>query len=404
MKKILPICLVALYLIVGCKPNASVEEQTPSSTNMVTGLFERKGALANADEWAKTKAKVAELQLKIAAKPTDVKPMLQLAVIYISEARITGEHPYYYPAIISILDRVIAIEPANFEALVLKSSVKMSQHQFAEGKQLAEKAKVINPDNAYVYGILVDANVELGDYKAAVMHSDKMQSLKPSLESYARASYLREIYGDYKGAIAAMQLAVDAGLPGSEPYCWAATTLAELYVKTGQLDKAAAASQKVLAMRPSYAFAMCRLAEAELERKNYPVALALLDSAAAILPEFSFHERMADLYAAQGDTSKALLKYADVARMLNEDEHSGHTVALEKAKLYVKMNALDSATKYVQIELNKRPNNIDVNKTMAEISLLQKNAAAAKKHLALAQSTGNRDPELLALAKAIGKI
>ena len=44
----------------------------------------------------------------------------------------------------------------------------MSQHQFADAKKLAEEAKTINPDNAYVYGVLVDANVELGNYEEAV--------------------------------------------------------------------------------------------------------------------------------------------------------------------------------------------------------------------------------------------
>ena len=118
-------------------------------------------------------------------------------MIYLAEARITGEHPYYYPAILTILDGVLAMDPKNFEATTFKASVKMSQHQFAEASELAEKARLINPNNAYVYGVLVDANVELGNYEEAVEMSDKMQQLKPSLESYSRASYLREIYGNY---------------------------------------------------------------------------------------------------------------------------------------------------------------------------------------------------------------
>lgn len=403
MKQFLPLFVAFFSLLAGCKPNATVEVQNTGGSGTIAGLFERKGALSQAAEWEQTKLKVAELMLKVATNPRDVKPRLQLAVIYISEARITGEHPYYYPAIHNILDGVIALEPNNFEALVLKSSVKMSQHQFAEAKQLAEKAKGINPDNAYVYGILVDANVELGDYKAAIAHSDKMQALKPSLESYARASYLREIFGDYTGAKEAMELAVQAGLPGSEPYCWSAVTLAELYTKTGELEKAAETCRKVLSIRPSYAMALGQLAKIEMKKQRYPEALSLLDSAAAIMPEFSFHEMMADIYAAQGDKDKAQAKYAEVAKMLDEDEQSGHIVALDKAKLFVKMNEWDSANKYAQQEFITRPNNIEVNKELALIAQEQNNKTAAKKYLAVAQSTGSKDPELMALAAAIQK-
>jgi len=403
MKKFLPLYVALFSLIAACNSNTAAEGESTAGNSSIPTLFERKGAISQAAEWDKTRLKVGALMQQITANPKDVKPRLQLAVIYISEARITGEHPYYYPAILKILDGVIAMEPNNFEALVLKSSVKMSQHKFTEAKQLAEKAKALNPDNAYVYGILVDANVELGDYEAAVGHSDKMQALKPSLESYARASYLREIFGDYKGAIQAMQLAVDAGLPGSEPFCWSAVTLSELYIKTGNLPMAEATCRKVLALRPSYSFALAQLAEVAFKKKQYDVALNLLDSATAILPEFSFHELMADVYAAQGNTQKAQEKYAEVSRMLDEDEQSGHTVALEKAKLFVKMNAWDSAAKYVQEEHAARPNNIVVNREMALIQHEQKNIEAAKKHLAIAQRTGSKDPELLALAAAIQK-
>ena len=132
----------------------------------------------------------------------------------------------------------------------------MSQHQFSEARDLAEKARQINPSNAYVYGVLVDANVELGNYEEAVAMSDKMQALKPSLESYSRASYLREIYGNYPGAIAAMKLAVEAGLPGSEPQCWSKNTLGHLYETTGSLKDAGIEYDEILAMRPSYAFAL----------------------------------------------------------------------------------------------------------------------------------------------------
>jgi tetratricopeptide (TPR) repeat protein len=393
-----------LFTQVSCTEKKKAGSETAvstSSTSEIPALFERRGALASAVEWQRTREKVDDLQKKIRKESGDVKPRLQLAVIYLSEARITGEHPYYYPAILKILDGVLAIDPKNFEATTFKSSVKMSQHQFTEARELAEKARLINPSNAYVYGVLVDANVELGNYEEAVAMSDKMQQLKPSLESYSRASYLREIYGNYPSSIEAMKLAVQAGLPGSEPYCWSKNILGHLYETTGKLADAEQQYAGILSMRPSYAFALAGQARIQKARKEYDKALATLEKAAGIMPEFSFHEQMAEIYALQGEKEKAQKKFAEVAKMLDEDARSGHAVDLELCKLYTKSGKLDSAKVYGLKEYEKRPKNIDVNHALAWVYFNLNDLSKAQEHMQLALKTGNKDPELLQQAGAI---
>lgn len=376
-----------------------ISQQNPLE---IPSLLERKGELANAAEWEKTKQKTDELKAKLAAKPDDIKTRLQIATIFITEQRITGEHHFYYPAIEKILDGVLSIDPQNFEAKVYKASLRMSQHQFADAKKLADEAKTINPNNAYVYGILVDANVELGNYAEAVIMSDKMQALKPSLESYSRASYLREIYGDYTGAIEAMKLAVQAGLPGSEPQCWSRNVLGDLYYSTGNWSAAENAYAENLATRPSYAPSMGGLAKVETKKKNYKKALALLDSANAIMPQSSFEEQKADVYAAMGDTKKAADKYTEVQNMLVADANSGHhSVSLELARSFIKTKQWDDAKKYAMMEYNIRPKNIDVNNELAWIAYNQGDFVKAKEYLKTALSTGSKNPELLQRAAAI---
>ena len=377
--------------------------QNGSSNLEIPALFERTGDLAKAQEWQKTREKVDELKKKLAKDPNDVKVRLQIATIYLSEARITGEHPYYYPAVLKILDGVLYLNPNNFEATTYKSSVKMSQHQFSEARDLAEAARKINPSNAYVYGVLVDANVELGDYKQAIAMSDKMQALKPSLESYSRASYLREIYGDFEGSISAMKLAVEAGMPGSEPFCWSKKTLGHLYESTGELDKAQQQYDDILVVRPSYAFAYGGQAKILKEKKQYDKALEMLDKAAKIMPEFSFHEEMAEIYDLQGNHEKALAKYEEVALMLDEDAKSGHAVDLELCKLYTKAGKMDLALKHGLIEYKKRPRNIDVNHAMAVVAFKSNDFKKAKEYISVAMSTGSKDPELLMDAGKINK-
>ena len=103
MKKTLP--LLAFFaaaffvsaLTTGCnnseaKLKAYVNEQNPLE---IPDLLERNGELATAAEWSKTKEKTAELKAKLAAQPADIKTRLQLATIFITEQRITGEHHFY---------------------------------------------------------------------------------------------------------------------------------------------------------------------------------------------------------------------------------------------------------------------------------------------------------------------
>lgn len=381
------------------KLKAYVDDQNPMQ---IPDLLPRKGELANAAEWKKTQDKTAELKAKLNVNPDDVKTRLQLATIFITEQRITGEHHYYYPAIEKILNGVLSIEPKNFEATVYKASLRMSQHQFADALKTAEEAKNINPNNAYVYGILVDANVELGNYEAAIAASDKMQALKPSLEAYSRASYLREIYGDYPGAIAAMKLAVEAGLPGSEPQCWSRNVLGDLYFNTGKLAEAKAMYEENLFLRPSYAPSMAGLAKVETKMKNYTRAIALLDSANAIMPQSSFEEQKADVYVEMGDSKKAMEKYAEVQKLLVADANSGHhSVSLELSRSFIKTNQWDSAKKYAMMEYTIRPKNIDVNNELAWIAYNQNDIVKAKEYLKVAESTGSKNPEFLKRASVI---
>jgi tetratricopeptide (TPR) repeat protein len=389
-------------LSVSC--NNSAENQETAAMQDQSGipaLLERKGELAKAMEWKKTKAKVEELKAKIAQNPGDVKARLQVAVIYMAEARVTN-NSYYHQATIKILNDVLTIDPNNFEAYTYKASVAMSLHQFAQAKELAEKARSINPDNAYVCGVLVDANVELGNYAEAVAMSDKMQMLKPSLESYSRASYLREIFGNYDGAKTAMQLAVQAGGPGSESAEWARVTLADLYLNTGKLDSAEMLYQTSLEMRPDFTNAEIGLAKVEKARKNYDAAIAHTENAIRTISEAAYVSMLGELYELKGNKAKADEIKADVIRLLEERENEPndnilmpHNANRELANAYMSNNQLDKALRYAMNDLKLRPTNIDANELVGWIYYLQGNYAQAVPFADVMLSTNTQNANTL---------
>ena len=170
---------------------------------------------------------------------------------------------------------------------------------------------------------------------------------------------------------------------------------------TGQLDKAENEFKEILAIRPSYAFALGGQAKVQTLRKEYDKALATLAKASAIMPEFSFHEQMAEIYALQGNKEKAASAYAEVVKMLDEDAQSGHTVDLELCKLYAKTGQLDSAAYYGQKEFAKRPKNIDVNHALATVAFQKNDLKKAQEYVETAMRTGSKDPELLQQASQI---
>lgn len=383
---------------------AACSHQKVSKSNPTSGflpLKERNATLSNLVDWSTTKNKATQLLQAITLDSTDIKAKLLLAQLYMQEARITGEHPYYYPATMQILNSVLRQEPSNFEALAFKSSVLLSLHHFKEALQVGKQAQSVNSNNGFIYGVLCDANVELGNYQEAVAMSDQMQAIRPGLESYSRASYLREIYGDNAGAIAAMKLAFEAGLSGSEESAWAGNTLAQLYLNTGDLKNAEALSNFILEQRTNYGFSYNTLGEIELARKRYDKALVYFNKAIECLPEFSFYENKALAFEAIGKNDQAADIYKMTLKMLEEDAQSGHYADMDMAKVYLKLNRFDKALEYATVEYNRRPLNKDVNQTMAMVWYKKGDPTKAKKHLDIAMRMGTQNAELLKLAADI---
>jgi tetratricopeptide (TPR) repeat protein len=332
--------------------------------------------------------------------PANLKARLELAELYIAEARITGEHPYYYTAALKMINSILTRNPKDrnilFYALSLKASVQLSLHQFAEGLKTAEEAVAINPYNSAIYAALVDANVELGNYDEAVKMADKMVSIRPDLRSYSRVSYLREIYGDVKGAIDAMDMAVKAGFPGYESTSWARFTLGKIYENYGNQAYAEMQYQIALMERPDYPFALEGLAGIEMNKGNMKKAEDLLTKAAGIMPEISFHVSLAKLYLKTGQKAKAESETDKIIRMMAEDEKSGHMVDLEKAKVYLElMGDPDKALALAFNECKIRPKNIDVNLVVGKALIAKGRYAEARKYLQIASSTNSKNPELM---------
>jgi tetratricopeptide (TPR) repeat protein len=254
----------------------------------------------------------------------------------------------------------------------------------------------------------VDGNVEMGHYDSAVASADRMVSIRPDLRSYSRISYLREIYGDYPGAVRAMKMAVDAGAPGDEATEWARVQLGHLYEYTGDLRNAAMHYTIALDERPGYAYALAGLGRIELEQKNYGRAIAYYLKADSLVKDYSFKEELVEMYKLSGEPSKAdslsrvvIEGMSRDASSSQQDENLGHYADRELAYAYLKTGNFDKALEHALTEYNRRPGNIDVNETVAWVYYCKGDYVKALPFLHTAMKTKSKNPVLLCHAGLI---
>ena len=357
----------------------------------IPAMLERKTTLGSDNEKATILDTYNKAKDAIKKDTNDLQQYIKLASAFVAEGRITGNSNYYANAAVKMLNKVMANPHVNkdqaFQTLSLKSAVLLNMHQFKDALDAAKRGVALNDFNAGIYGALVDANVELGNYDEAVKDCDKMMSIRPDLRSYSRVSYLRQIYGQNAGAIEAMKMAVDAGIPGAEATEWARTTLGDLYLNTGNLDSAAIIYRTSLVYRPDYPFALIGMARVDKARKDYDGAIVYTKKAIGILSEGAFVSLLGELYELKGDATKATETYNDVVSLMEQADKEQttnavvkHNTSREMATAYLNAGNLEKAMVYAKTDLAMRPENIDANELISWIYYRKGDFANAKLH------------------------
>ena len=360
----------------------------------------RQGELASSSEWMNTQSAIKGLINEVNAHPENLKAKLQLALAYIQESRISGNHAYYDKTALQLLEAVLKKEPDNGNALCSKATVLLSQHHFSDALPIAQKVLKNNPYSSSAYGILTDAYVELGQYDEAVKMADQMVAVRPDLRSYSRVSYLREIFGDYPGAIEALKLAVSAGYPGLEQTSWTRVNLGHLYELNGDLPLAEMQYKITLLERPDYAFALAGLGRIEKAKGNYDAAIRFFEKAKTRIKDFSFDAELTELYRINNQPDKAIASAhaaIDALASINENDGKGHGhyADRELAHAYLDGYQYRLALTHALIEYNRRPDNIDVNQTLAWVYYKLGEYDDANKFIHVAMRTGSKNPVLL---------
>ena len=402
-KRVVYVTIFFLFVFATVFIILSSKKQRTENKPMFSELLYRSGAATEIAEWKLVKAKADELIKRLKNDPEDKRLLLTLASLYVNEGRITGNLSYYNDAALKCIETVLKNDPENFEALTFKSMILLSQHKFEDGLAVALQVQKKYPYNAFVYGLVIDGNVELGNYPAALEAADKMVSIRPDLRSYSRIAYLREIHGDIPGAIEAMKMAVDAGSPGDENTEWCRVQTGKLYEQLGKIKDAAMYYTIAADNRAHYPYAMAGLARIAIAEKDLTKAMSMYEKAFSLIPDHTFKEGMSEVYTLMGQEDKAKNVANEIMEQLqkissgNKDQNEDH----EMAHAYMGVNNYEKALEYALVEYNRRPENIEVNETVAIVYYAKGEYAKALPYIETALKTNCKNPELLCHAGLI---
>ena len=337
-----------------------------------------------------TEAHVSQLERRVESNPQDAEGLTLLGLAYQQRVRETGD-PTYYPRSEEALNRALRLVPDNDLAFTGLAALAASRHRFTDARRLARRALSLNPYSAPALGILGDAEVETGDYDGAFATFDKMAALKPTVASYARISYARELLGRSTSAIAAMKRAVSAAASTSEPAAWSLVELGNLYYNSGRLRPAARAYREALARFPGYHRAQAALGRVAAAQGRIDRSVALYDRALETVPLPEYAARLGETLTAAGRSAEAANAYELVEAMQRLLEANGARTELETALVDLDRNVrlVDALSRAREAYEERR--SIEAEDVLAWALLRNGKCGEALRHSKLALRLGTHD-------------
>jgi tetratricopeptide (TPR) repeat protein len=296
----------------------------PSAVDALAGIPERPETALD--------ARIQSLQetLRDGASYEQARAATLLGQAYLQKARETGD-PGYYPKAETLFQQALDADANEVEALVGLGTLALARHQFRDALAWGERAVAASPYHAPGYGVVGDAQIELGRYDEAIATIQQMVDLRPDLSSYSRVSYIRELMGDREGALTAMEQAATAGSGYPENIAWVRVQLGNLRFDGGDLAGAEHEYLTALAALPDYAPAVAGQARVAAARGELDRAAALYAQAVQSIPLPEFVVAYGDVLVAAGRPDEAAAQYALVAAIQQINASNGVDTDLELA-------------------------------------------------------------------------
>ncbi len=260
--------------------------------------------------------------LKTRAAPEKAENWVAVGDLLAQLQRDTGEIKYFDFAE-SVYQESLRIRPDFLGAMTGMAWVTGGRHDFKASIEWAKKAIAKDPDCVAAYGILGDAEVELGDYEAALDHYQKMMDLRPDLSSWSRGAHLLWIMGDKSKAQWLMNKAINAGAPFAENTAWCRARLATMLFHDGAILPAQNTIQKLIDQKTKNAHVLTIAGKIATAQKDYALAMTHYETILSAGPNQAAIAAIGDLHMLQGKKEEAEKFYAKLEHLHEHHHHGG---------------------------------------------------------------------------------
>jgi tetratricopeptide (TPR) repeat protein len=336
-------------------------------------------------------AQVTKWDAQVKATPRDTTAWVNLGDALMEKARETADIDYYNRAEVTYR-KALGIAPDQIGALDGMAWVTSGRHEFEQSQAWAHKAIAINPGDNAAYGLLGDADVEMGKYDDAFTHYQKMLDLRPDISSYSRGAHLLYLAGDTRKALALMERAWTTGAPYAENTAWCAAQIATMLFAIGALQPAEQVANEAYKRCPNSYHVLIALGKIRAARQDYPGAIAAYEKAVEITPQHDALVALGDLYSLTGKPDEAKRRYDLVEAVYRMNKRLGMRGDWAMALFYANHDRnLPEALHLVQEEYRTRPN-VAVEDALAWCLYKNGRVAEAREHAGRALRHGTPEP------------
>lgn len=370
----------------------------------IAALFMGACSLAATEDANPTDMEITYWERRAEKDPADYIAPQKLGEAYTQKSRETGDFSYLSKAE-GVLKKSLAIKPKHTPSMNSMAYVFCLQHRFKEAIELSEATLKAAPDDAFSFGILGDAWMEIGDLEKCETNYVKAMELAPGVFSYSRWANLQFMRGSIPEAIAFYKQALDDAqrkTRASTHVAWCQVQLGYTYFRIGKLDKAEEYYKAAMESFPSGNLALEYMAELRGAQDKFDEAAALYEKAIALSPRPDNYQALGDLLAFANQPEKAAPMIANAEKLYMEAVNKGNIHYFHHlAGLYSDSRKLpDEAVRWAQRDLSVRQG-VYAQDCLAWALYNKGKFAEAAEAMKKALSNGTRDSHLFYHASMI---
>jgi tetratricopeptide (TPR) repeat protein len=255
-------------------------------------------------------ARIAAAQQQVLAKPQSTVSYDNLAAALIRKARDYRDQTLYAKANTAV-DQALKLSKDDYDAQKLRAAILLGMDQPTDALALATSLHNKVPDDLAGWGLLVDANVALGNYDQAEKAAQWILDLRPgSALGFEKAAGLRELFGDVEGSVEFYDEAIRrTSQNDSDQRAWLLTQKARLLLSVGNSKAATEMLTQATRLFPDSQVALAVKAQVSTAEGNFAEAAKLFEQRYQTVPSAANLYDWAEALAKAGRTEEASVEF-----------------------------------------------------------------------------------------------